>query len=63
LKIARRGQKNDHFLEPAPSRKLNGSSEEMSQHDAIRFLQDEGLPDDALRQHLVEVFGKKATAL
>jgi hypothetical protein len=34
----------------------------MSQRDAVRFLHDEGLPADAIHQHLVEMFGEKAMA-
>jgi hypothetical protein len=36
--------------------------ENMSQHDAVRFLNDQGLPADVIHDHLVELFGDKALA-
>jgi hypothetical protein len=41
---------------------LRDPFENMSQHDAVRFLSDQGLPANVIHEHLVEVFGDKALA-
>jgi hypothetical protein len=53
---------NDQFELLTSDLTLSHHFEQMSQHDAVRFLNDEGLPANVIHEHLVELFGDKALA-
>jgi hypothetical protein len=55
-------RENDQFDRLTSDMTLSRHFEKMSQHDAIRFLDDERLPANVIHEHLLELFGDKALA-
>jgi hypothetical protein len=55
-------RENDQFDRLTSDMTLSHDFEKMSQHDAVQFLNDEGLPANVIHEHLVELFDDKALA-
>jgi hypothetical protein len=55
-------RENDQFDRLTSDRTLSHHFEKMSRHDAVRFLNDKGLPANVIHEHHVDLFGDNALA-